>query len=349
MKKMIQIKLDTLYITSMEELRKIQEARYLAQLAKEREKADADEALKKAEEMRIAEETRRNFLLEKYARLFSMNYPSEKSAMIGRFLRRWISKNPLRETILIHGERYPFAVALELSDNDVPPFDTQWAKNEINAYFRRETNLERYLGMRLSQEQEIEFMLIPWINQNRSKLTWENCIIPCVDDGLFDFLAVSDPQEFILRFPFAPKDDKHQSDIAFWFCVFIACQIIPIPNWIGSNQDYLMSLAEEKIKDGIDSLGKRHQAMMEILNPVLPDPNDICRCPGCDTSIRFRSMYSRPGGSIYFCRYCAIGMGIDVNVLQSSQEILDEINVDSLSDIHSQVEEPIEEFSSDSE
>jgi len=289
------------------ELRKIQEQRYLAQLAKENEKLDA-------EKKKLEKEEREKYLINKYCALFSKNILHQKSEIITRFMRKNLRKTKSSEVIYIFGEEYPISLALELNDNNIPPFDNQEAKNAINAYFRNQTKKEFSLGYRLTEEEKLQLMLVVFVNLNRFNITTEDCLIPCLEDGILDFVGVGDMEEIFLRHPFSSQDEKDLNGISFWFSAYLAVQNIPLPFWISSDIEFLMTLSEQKIRNHIENLRKRGQYLEEMMDEKLPDPNDRVMCPGCESHVRFGSMLSRPGGSIYFCKFCAPRYGIELPV-----------------------------------
>ena len=319
---------------SLAELRRIQEQRYLSQRAKENATIEAEKA-------RAGAEKRQKYLLEKYSSLFSQTLPSIKAGMIARFIRRHrnqrLTPSPTHDNLVnLFGETYPLSLAMELSDNNISPFDTQEAKNAIEAKMRTNLQLDMILSQRLTENEVIELMLTVWINSCRYSLNLEDCEIPGLDDGLLD--CVNDLDELFFRFPFASQEDKDLCRVSFWFCVCIAVQILPLPRWINSDKSSLLLLSEEKLKQHLKKIHQRHQQIIEMNEQCLPEENEIVPCSGCQNQVRFRELFCRPGGSFYFCRFCAPHVGIEVQPRRRSSEdhgqmlMMDESDVQIMSD-----------------
>jgi len=281
-------------MSSLEEICRIREARFLSQKLKE--------DVANQEKLKIERE---NNLVTKCVALLQKD---THVLRICKFIQKYgLPKR--NDFVIVDGEVYSLDDAQQMSDSMIFPFDNHQSQNEVNRLYRSQQNAFNAVDKRLSDEEIQELLLSKWVNSKRVSL--DDCSLTCVSDDFFELMDLIDMDE-LLRHPFSRDKSDRRNMIAFWFRIHLAAQIYLIPEKIGITKDELLAKAEGQILGRIADL-RDYKAMMCNLS-VSPSPNDLVMCAGncveTGRKHRFRTMVSFPGGSVYFCRMCASLLGI---------------------------------------
>jgi len=292
----------------MDALRKLQEERYLEHLRKkeaaqaEQEAAQAaQEAAQAAQEANAAFHQKVLDKMEKYKHFTQFDWAA---ARLQCFIRTRQSRpRPSEQSepvVVVDGVSYKFySVASMLFDTHAAPFDSPHGKSAYVTVLMKIQSSANFASPdnQLSDFHQVVFLL--------SCIARNICPDVCILFGLFEFDLIN--QMLSLNLSDYPKLSRNIRLLN----LLLNGQV---PDWLfqhfppGTDLEEFIDFFRQEVLSEMERIGSSQALLAETL--LQPNPDDEIQCTNCQQVNLARRMFKRPQGRFYYCRQCAIIIGI---------------------------------------